>query len=164
LFVGATRFYALLLHLTPLISPHSRLIHPVICKKLKLSGDFDLPSLAHITPGYVGADLQALAKEAAVVAIRRIFHTLPVLVAPATVDGQPNVLAHPAPPLLGGMTTATARQSISNRLRDIKGPLDEETLSTLWCVAVRNLSAVCVLLSHDLSSRAFRITVGLCRR
>lgn len=48
----------------------------VLSRKLKLSGDFDFRYLAKKTAGYVGADLQALTKEAAVVAINRIFQTL----------------------------------------------------------------------------------------
>eukprot|EP00127_Corallochytrium_limacisporum_P003337 Clim_evm26s148 gene=Clim_evmTU26s148 len=45
----------------------------VITKGLRLDGDFDYLSLARKTPGFVGADLNALAKEAAVLAINRIF-------------------------------------------------------------------------------------------
>jgi ribosome biogenesis ATPase len=41
--------------------------------KMKLEGSFDLVKIARLTPGYVGADLSALAKEAAVIAINRIF-------------------------------------------------------------------------------------------
>jgi ribosome biogenesis ATPase len=41
--------------------------------KIRLSGDFDCKVLARKTPGYVGADIKSLAKEAAVVAINRIF-------------------------------------------------------------------------------------------
>jgi ribosome biogenesis ATPase len=41
--------------------------------KMKLEGSFDLIKIARLTPGYVGADLSALAKEAAVIAINRIF-------------------------------------------------------------------------------------------
>jgi ribosome biogenesis ATPase len=42
-------------------------------KNMKLSGDFDLKVLARQTPGYVGADVRSLTKEAAVIAINRIF-------------------------------------------------------------------------------------------
>ncbi|KAM3571835.1 hypothetical protein VYU27_006133 [Nannochloropsis oceanica] len=45
----------------------------VMTGKMKLSGDFDLEEIARITPGYVGADLASLTKEAAVLAINRIF-------------------------------------------------------------------------------------------
>ncbi|KAL3944582.1 MAG: hypothetical protein SGBAC_001348 [Bacillariaceae sp.] len=42
-------------------------------KDMKLGGDFNFKDLARRTPGYVGADIRSLTKEAAVVAINRIF-------------------------------------------------------------------------------------------
>lgn len=42
-------------------------------KGMRLSGDFDFKKLAKLTPGYVGADVRSLTKEAAVIAINRIF-------------------------------------------------------------------------------------------
>jgi ribosome biogenesis ATPase len=42
-------------------------------KGMRLSGDMDYKSLARKTPGFVGADVKSLAKEAAVLAINRIF-------------------------------------------------------------------------------------------
>lgn len=44
--------------------------------KMRLAGDFDFGLLAKKTPGYVGADVQSLAKEAAVIAIHRIFENV----------------------------------------------------------------------------------------
>ena len=41
------------------------------CKDLKLSGEFDFKTLAQQTPGFVGADLMALAREAAMCAVTR---------------------------------------------------------------------------------------------
>ena len=43
----------------------------VLCRDLRLSPDFDFPCLARQTPGYVGADLMALAREAAITAVNR---------------------------------------------------------------------------------------------
>ena len=48
----------------------------VLCKKLRMAGDFNFQQLARATPGYVGADLCALTKEAAVISINRIFKEL----------------------------------------------------------------------------------------
>ncbi|CAG8640119.1 10946_t:CDS:10 [Cetraspora pellucida] len=48
----------------------------VIASKLKLSGDFDYKTLAKLTPGYVGADLNALTAAAGVIAVKRIFTKL----------------------------------------------------------------------------------------
>ncbi|XP_035029346.1 nuclear valosin-containing protein-like isoform X3 [Hippoglossus stenolepis] len=42
-----------------------------LCRKLKLPEDFDYQQLAHLTPGYVGADLMALCREAAMTAVNR---------------------------------------------------------------------------------------------
>jgi ribosome biogenesis ATPase len=44
----------------------------VLCKKLRISGDFDFKTLAKMTPGFVGADLQALTAAAGIIAIKRM--------------------------------------------------------------------------------------------
>ncbi|XP_068597171.1 nuclear valosin-containing protein-like [Brachionichthys hirsutus] len=43
-----------------------------LCRKLKLPEDFDYRQLARLTPGYVGADLMALCREAAMAAVNRV--------------------------------------------------------------------------------------------
>ncbi|XP_020493941.2 nuclear valosin-containing protein-like isoform X1 [Labrus bergylta] len=43
-----------------------------LCRKLKLPEDFDYKQLARLTPGYVGADLMALCREAAMTAVNRV--------------------------------------------------------------------------------------------
>lgn len=48
----------------------------VLARRLRLSGDFDFRDLAKRTPGFVGADLAALIKEAAALAVKRIFDSL----------------------------------------------------------------------------------------
>eukprot|EP00742_Colponemidia_sp_Colp-10_P009527 GILJ01010394.1.p1 GENE.GILJ01010394.1~~GILJ01010394.1.p1 ORF type:complete len:911 (+),score=157.01 GILJ01010394.1:68-2800(+) len=65
----------------------------VMTRTMRLSGDFDFADIAHSTPGYVGADLAALAKEAAVISIHRIFNELdqmfaaqPLKVDPPAID------------------------------------------------------------------------------
>jgi len=55
----------------------------VLVSKMRMSGDFDFKSVAHRTPGFVGADLAALTKEAAVVAVNRIFAGLDSVASPA---------------------------------------------------------------------------------
>jgi ribosome biogenesis ATPase len=47
-----------------------------LCKKLRLSGDFDFKALAKMTPGFVGADLQALVAAAGVIAIKRMIEKI----------------------------------------------------------------------------------------
>uniref|UniRef100_A0ABM5FNF9 Nuclear valosin-containing protein-like isoform X1 n=1 Tax=Pogona vitticeps TaxID=103695 RepID=A0ABM5FNF9_9SAUR len=43
-----------------------------LCRKLRLRESFDFGHLAHMTPGYVGADLMALCREAAMCAVHRV--------------------------------------------------------------------------------------------
>ena len=43
----------------------------VLCRRVKLAADFDFVSLAHRTPGYVGADMKSLIREAAIAALER---------------------------------------------------------------------------------------------
>ncbi|KAM9847390.1 nuclear valosin-containing protein-like isoform 2-T2 [Aulostomus maculatus] len=43
-----------------------------LCRKLKLPEDFDYQQLARLTPGYVGADLMALCREAGMSAVNRV--------------------------------------------------------------------------------------------
>lgn len=53
--------------------PARKEILEIICGKLKLEESFDYDKLAALTPGYVGADLLALATRAASTAVKRIF-------------------------------------------------------------------------------------------
>lgn len=53
----------------------------VLSRRLRLSGDFDFKAVARRTPGFVGADLAALMKEAAALAVKRIFEELDRVVA-----------------------------------------------------------------------------------
>uniref|UniRef100_K3WFD0 AAA+ ATPase domain-containing protein n=1 Tax=Globisporangium ultimum (strain ATCC 200006 / CBS 805.95 / DAOM BR144) TaxID=431595 RepID=K3WFD0_GLOUD len=48
----------------------------VLSQKMKLDGAFDFRAIARRTPGFVGADLVSLTKEAAVIAVNRIFSTM----------------------------------------------------------------------------------------
>ncbi|KAF7492657.1 Nuclear valosin-containing protein-like, partial [Sarcoptes scabiei] len=54
-------------------SEKSRLnILKILLRKIELEPDFDLQNLAHKTPGYVGADLKNLIREASVLALERL--------------------------------------------------------------------------------------------
>ena len=48
----------------------------MLARRLRLEGDFDFKLVAQRTPGFVGADLEALTKEAAAIAVTRIFREL----------------------------------------------------------------------------------------
>ncbi|XP_032145264.1 nuclear valosin-containing protein-like isoform X2 [Sapajus apella] len=47
-----------------------------LCRKLRLPQAFDFCNLAHLTPGFVGADLMALCREAAMCAVNRVLMKL----------------------------------------------------------------------------------------
>ncbi|XP_058131256.1 nuclear valosin-containing protein-like isoform X3 [Dasypus novemcinctus] len=61
-----------------------------LCRKLRLSEACHFRHLAHLTPGFVGADLMALCREAAVSAVSRVLAKLPEQQAadPAMAGGQ----------------------------------------------------------------------------
>ncbi|CAG0884919.1 unnamed protein product [Cyprideis torosa] len=81
----------------------------VVTAKLTKSPSVDLSELSRLTPGYVGADLTALAREASLVAVDRVFTSLSASVG----DG-----ASSAQEALTGKTLAT-------------NPLNEEQLESL---------------------------------
>ena len=58
----------------------------MLARRLRLSGDFDFHSIAKATPGFVGADLAALTKEAAAIAVTRIFQQLDAASAAGTLQ------------------------------------------------------------------------------
>lgn len=89
-------------------------------KGVRLEGGFDFASIARYTPGFVGADLLALTKEAAAVAVARIFSVLVPPVAPAAgVAGAP-----------GDAAAAGPAVSLFSLLGD-RGPLAPEELQGL---------------------------------
>ena len=47
-----------------------------MCQSMKINGAIDFKSLAKITPGYVGADLNSLVGEAGMLAVKRVFETI----------------------------------------------------------------------------------------
>lgn len=59
----------------------------VLSRRLRLAGDFDFRVVAKRTPGFVGADLQALMKESAALAVKRIFRELEAAAAAAEAEG-----------------------------------------------------------------------------
>lgn len=68
-----------------------------MAEKLRLEGDFDFPSLARATPGYVGADLQALITQAGVIAVKRIFKHLREMAVSSVEREQPKEEENDAP-------------------------------------------------------------------
>ncbi|RHZ47246.1 hypothetical protein Glove_586g44 [Diversispora epigaea] len=100
----------------------------VIASKLKLSGDFDYKALAKLTPGYVGADLNALTTAAGVITVKRIFTQL--------AENQPNKSPNPneSQDLLASFENQSPTEqlrSISSFLTNHPNPLTEEELEPL---------------------------------
>lgn len=52
--------------------PPATRILKTLCRKLRLPESFDFAHLAHMTPGYVGADLLALCREAAMCTVNSV--------------------------------------------------------------------------------------------
>ena len=48
----------------------------MLCKDIKLEDNFNYNKISQLTPGYVGADLNSLVREAAMLAVNKIFATL----------------------------------------------------------------------------------------
>ncbi|CAG8541973.1 15005_t:CDS:10 [Acaulospora colombiana] len=88
----------------------------VIASRLKLSGDFNYKTLAKLTPGYVGADLNALTTAAGVLAVKRIFTQLGEASSFTKVDGEDS----------SGMSV-DERSSHANTLRDSFTPFENQS-------------------------------------
>ncbi|KAI8909635.1 P-loop containing nucleoside triphosphate hydrolase protein [Gorgonomyces haynaldii] len=66
-----------------------------LCSKLNLDHSVNTKELARLTPGYVGADLNALISEAGMIAVKRIFGTIAERDMPMDQDGvTTNPIAH----------------------------------------------------------------------
>eukprot|EP01087_Luapelamoeba_hula_P013583 TRINITY_DN3879_c0_g1_i2.p1 TRINITY_DN3879_c0_g1~~TRINITY_DN3879_c0_g1_i2.p1 ORF type:complete len:1163 (+),score=263.08 TRINITY_DN3879_c0_g1_i2:75-3563(+) len=66
----------------------------VLIAKLRISGDFNLRRIAHLTPGFAGADLAALTREAANIAVHRIFERIGTI---GSITETATVIPIPAP-------------------------------------------------------------------
>ncbi|KAI7867498.1 AAA-domain-containing protein, partial [Spinellus fusiger] len=115
----------------------------VLAAKTRLQGDFDFEELAKATPGYVGADLQALVTAAGNIAIRRIFDTICTSSAP---DDVPEAVAvsesvdESAMDIDIGATPEAISEaapgpkedlSMSDFVKNLKQPLSAEQLESL---------------------------------
>eukprot|EP00741_Cyanophora_paradoxa_P002014 tig00000525_g1953.t1 len=109
----------------------------VLARRMRLAGDFDFEAISRITPGFVGADLGALTKEAAVFAVHRIFQNLVPVQATApqpSSSGQDALLSDPSLPAaaLEGALQSSRQAELANRtavseaLRGSRRLTDEE--------------------------------------
>lgn len=114
-----------------------------LCRKLRLPETFHFRHLAHLTPGFVGADLMALCREAAMCAVNRVLMELqgqhkknPEIEAlPSEGDQEKRTGAEP--------TSKTQVLSIQEELQRLlgllrnQGPLSEEQLKGL-CIELND--------------------------
>ncbi|ORY32425.1 AAA-domain-containing protein [Rhizoclosmatium globosum] len=107
-----------------------------LCSKLRLDGQFDFKKLAKQTPGYVGADLNALTSEAGMVAVRRIFkdlsHLTPSIPAEDDEDKESSMdIDSNPPPSTNGHIPPTPYSIITRFLGSRTTSLTEEDLASL---------------------------------
>lgn len=113
----------------------------VIASKLRLSGDFDFEQIASDTPGYVGADLQAIAKEAASIAVNRIFSSLESM-----------GVAPPAPEVGTGAVMATSA-SINAINMEVDNSMDMDGAAVEVKKPYQEPSAMSLTAHHEINSR-----------
>lgn len=59
----------------PSLKARSEILN-ILCKNMSLGDDVDMHAIAQITPGFVGADLQALVNKACTFAVKRVFNDI----------------------------------------------------------------------------------------
>ncbi|RXM30328.1 Nuclear valosin-containing protein-like [Acipenser ruthenus] len=110
-----------------------------LCRKLKLPESFDFQQLAHLTPGYVGADLMALCREAAMSAVNRVLIEVQEQSSQAAAAGrQPDLFStepvEPERPVVPNQQPETTEETELRRLLVLlkeHTPLSEEQLEKL---------------------------------
>jgi ribosome biogenesis ATPase len=107
----------------------------VLCKNLRLSGDFDFKKISKMTPGFVGADLQALTSAAGVIAMKRLIEELLQEISPEAMQTD-EPLASPQDELPPPMSKLHAF------LQEDKGSIAEDKLQNLFITYDDFLAAV----------------------
>ncbi|XP_055018907.1 nuclear valosin-containing protein-like isoform X2 [Boleophthalmus pectinirostris] len=107
-----------------------------LCRKLKLSEDIDYGQLARLTPGYVGADLMALCREAAMCAVNRALletHSRKAQTKEESIDNSQKSLECPSDSSVTTVEPAPAKEELWHMLQLLKNSelLSEEELSGL---------------------------------
>ncbi|KAI8082551.1 P-loop containing nucleoside triphosphate hydrolase protein [Gilbertella persicaria] len=109
----------------------------VLASKLRLEGDFDFSELAKATPGYVGADLQALITTAGVIAVKRIFKYLQANLVKPSDDNSMDIDDTTEPIQISSVEEFEAQtpleqiRNISEFIKAHKEPLTEAQLESL---------------------------------
>ncbi|KZO92535.1 AAA-domain-containing protein [Calocera viscosa TUFC12733] len=117
----------------------------VQAEKLTLSGDVDFRMLAKLTPGFVGADLEALMTSAGECAADRIFHQLSLVplavTSPALGDPSEGDVSMDDAPLVP-TTTPMVAPTFSSVFFSVPNPLPPEALANLSLTPADFLSAI----------------------
>lgn len=100
----------------------------MLCKRLRLSGDFDYTTLAKMTPGYVGADLQSLTAAAGVIAIKRMINQLQQTTLITSAPDGMEVDEAPRPPHEGPPKSISMLHAF---IKDDRGPMTPEQMEGL---------------------------------
>nr|KAF6302579.1 nuclear VCP like [Pipistrellus kuhlii] len=109
-----------------------------LCRKLRLPDTFHLRHLAHLTPGFVGADLMALCREAAMCAVSRVLMQLQ-----EAQKQEPEAEGFPSEggqgERMGAEPTSTAQDELQSLLRLLRNqdPLSEVQLQGL-CIELND--------------------------
>ncbi|KAG2467024.1 NVL protein, partial [Polypterus senegalus] len=119
-----------------------------LCRKLKLPENFDFLQLARLTPGYVGADLMALCREAAMSAVNRVLISKQEVKSqevPTITDGQPDNTNSENPDSQNCQSEVKEQEELHMLLKMLKeqSPVCEEQLQKL-CIEMEDF--ICSLL------------------
>jgi len=109
----------------------------VLCKKLRVSGDFDYKKLAKMTPGFVGADLQSLTSAAGVIAIKRMIGQIQQPILPQSDEMQLDEA--PRPPHEEKPKPVSILQAF---IKDDHGPMTPEQLENLYITQEDFIAAI----------------------
>ena len=111
----------------------------IMTRKMRTEGNFNFKEIARKTPGYVGADLKALTKEAAVVAVNRVFKELQEL--HSRMEGEEDE-ATASNNGRGRSNSVDDRTAVSNHLRSQSGTLSPRELDDLFVTMEDFMKAV----------------------
>lgn len=103
----------------------------VMASKLRVQGDLDWHALGKMTPGFVGADLQALVKEAAVLTVNRIFGQIGQQHVDEAKSYETTSTLFCVNVLSDALSYFRLREGASDALRAIEGALTPEQLAPL---------------------------------
>ncbi|XP_073249221.1 nuclear valosin-containing protein-like [Porites lutea] len=127
----------------------------VLSEKLKLEQDFSFAVLARLTPGFVGADLMSLTREAALIAVNRIFQGLQFQRGQVKCTSEPEEKQTVLSPDVAeeNLNKTTQIFSVTDWLRE-QSPLTEEELQKL-CINMDDFKAALLIVQPSAKREGF---------